>query len=77
VKTQLDLFVPTIERSAEIPAGIVYSFAGRPLLVVKCYGSDPAAPVIVEELASFSPRVLRGQLALWSADGVSRAMRRR
>jgi hypothetical protein len=75
---QFDLFKPpTIERRAEIPAGMVFNYAGRPLLVVKSYGTDAAAPVIVEELASFGPRTLRGQLAIWSADSVSRAMRGR
>jgi hypothetical protein len=36
---------------------------------------DKAAPVIVEELASFGPTSLKGQLGLWSHDSVQRAMR--
>jgi hypothetical protein len=71
---QIELFPPQITRSAEIPAGTVFNWK-RPLLVVKVHGSDAAAPVIVEELASWGPSTLKGQLGLWSADSVTRAMR--
>lgn len=78
---RLDLFAPPqpelfdrpqIERRAEIPAGTVFGFGGRALLVVKAHGTDAAAPVVVEELTDAV--TLRGQLGLWSADGVTRAM---
>jgi hypothetical protein len=73
---QPDLFGrPAYERRAEIPFGTVFSFGARPLYVVKVYGSDAAAPVIVEELSNIV--TLKGQFALWSADGVTRAMRGR
>lgn len=65
---------PVLERTAEIPAGAVIEHGGRPL-IVRRVGSDPAAPVILEELATFGT-TLAGQLALWSADGVLRAMKR-
>ena len=73
---QPDLFAqPAFERRADIPAGAVFMYGGRPLYVVKVYGSDAAAPIIVEELTNAA--VLKGQFALWSADGVIRAMRGR
>lgn len=73
---QPDLFGPLrLERRASIPARSVFNYAGRPLLVVRVVGDDPAAPVIVEELSDAV--TLKGQLGLWSADGVSRAMRGR
>jgi len=53
---QFDLFPiapPVIERHAEVHAGTVFEFANRPLLVVKSYGSDAAAPVICEEMSEF------------------------
>lgn len=68
---------PSIHRAAEIPAGAVFGYGGRFLKVVRVLGTDPAAPVIVEEMVSFGPVVLAGQLSLWAADGVSQAMRRR
>lgn len=71
---QLSLFAPpVIERRAEIPAGLVFRYAGRMLRVVKTYGTDPAAPIIVEELDTFGT-TLRGQFGLWSCDGVQRAI---
>jgi hypothetical protein len=71
-----DLFTrPVFERRAEIPAGCVFLFGGRPLSVVRVYGTDAAAPVIVEELTG--RYTLKGQLAIWSVDGVSRALRGR
>jgi hypothetical protein len=71
---QFSLFPPpVIERRAEVHAGTVFEFADRPLLVVKTYGNDAAAPVICEELAEFGT-TLRGQYALWSQDNVQRAM---
>jgi len=76
---QLPLFPalsPVIERRAEVPAGAVFLYAGRPLRIIKAMGTDPAAPVIVEELASFG-KSLKGQFAIWSADAVSRVMMQR
>ena len=71
---QLDLIAPpVIERRAEVPAGAVFTFAGRSLIVRSVHGPDAAAPVITEELSAVG-RALAGQLALWSADGVLRAM---
>lgn len=71
---QLDLIAPPVlERSAEVPAGAVFVHAGRPLIVRSVHGSDAAAPVIAEELTAVG-QALPGQLALWSADGVLRAM---
>jgi hypothetical protein len=64
---------PQIVRHAEVPSGAVFNFAGRPLRVFRTYGSDPAAPVILEELAAFGT-TLRGQLSIWSADAVMRAL---
>jgi hypothetical protein len=50
----------------------VFHFRGRALKIIKSHGSDNAAPVIVEELTD---RVtLKGQYALWSAQGVAREM---
>ena len=75
-KYQPDLFGrPVYERRAEIPSGMMFQFGGRPLLVVKAYGTDPAAPVIVEELTDAV--TLKGQLGIWSADGVTRRLNRR
>lgn len=53
-----------IERRAELAAGMVFTHGGRPLVVVKAFGSDPAAPVIVEEL-THGRSWLKGQFALW------------
>ena len=58
---------PAIVRRAELPAGAVFFYGGRPLVIVRCYGTDAAAPIIVMEPG--------GQYALWAADGVARAMR--
>ena len=72
---QLDLIAPpVIERSAHVPAGAVIAYAGRPLIVRSVHGTDAAAPVILEELSPVG-QALAGQLSLWSADGVLRAMR--
>jgi hypothetical protein len=72
----LDTRRPTMSRQAKtrIPKGTVFVQAGRLLAVVQTHGTDAAAPVIVEELAS-SPPALRGQFAMWSVEGVTRAMR--
>jgi hypothetical protein len=67
--------LPGIQRRAELPAGTVFEYGGRALLVVKTRGTDPAAPVIVEELTDSVS--LKGQFGLWSLDGVSRAIRRK
>lgn len=65
-----DLFnPPVLARPAQLSVGMVFSFGGRFLRVHRVYGSDPAAPVIVEELAD-GPTSLKGQFALWGADGV-------
>lgn len=74
---QFDLFAPpTIERRAEIPRDAVFSHGGRFLKVYRVFGTDAAAPVIVEELQSFGS-TLRGQFGLWSQDAVTRALARR
>lgn len=74
-RTMHDLITPpVVERRAEIPAGTIFTFAGRALRVVRTYGTDAAAPVICEELCD-GPRWLRGQYAMWGLFGVSKAMR--
>ncbi|WP_315705038.1 MULTISPECIES: hypothetical protein [unclassified Bradyrhizobium] len=72
---QPDLFSPVIERRAEIPAGAVFQSGGRFLKVYRVFGTDAAAPVIVEELQTFGS-ALKGQFGLWSQDAVSRALAR-
>lgn len=73
---QLDLIAPpVIERRAEIPEGAFVEHAGRALIVRSVHGTDPAAPVILEELSAVG-QALAGQLSLWAADGVLRAMSR-
>jgi hypothetical protein len=74
-RKQIEMFPPQLERRAQIPAGTVFDF-GRPLLVVETFGDDAAAPVIVEELVE-TEYSLKGQLGLWSLDGVTRAMRQK
>jgi hypothetical protein len=70
-----DLFdKPGMHQEAQIPAGTVFTHGGRPLLVHKVHGTDAAAPVIVEELTNAV--TLKGQLGLWGADGVRRALRK-
>jgi hypothetical protein len=72
---QLDLFKPPeIEQAAPLPADAVFMYGGRPLRIVKSYGTDEAAPVIVEELSD--RYTLKGQYGLWSAGGVRRHMGR-
>lgn len=74
---QFELFAPpTIERRAEIPKGAVFSHGGRFLKIYRVFGTDAAAPVIVEELQSFGS-TLKGQYGLWSQDAVARALARR
>jgi hypothetical protein len=73
VRDMAEIEAPKLVRAAEIACGTVFVHAVRPLRVVKVTGSDPAAPVILEELASWGD-CLAGQLALWSADGVLRAI---
>lgn len=64
---QLDIFAPpVVERRAEIPRDAVFSHGGRFLKVYRVFGSDAAAPVIVEEL--------KGQFGLWSQDAVARCL---
>lgn len=78
---QRDMFMPdlfdhpVLARPAQLAVGMVFRFGGRFLRVHRVYGTDPAAPVIVEELAD-GPTSLKGQFALWGADGVVRAMTR-
>jgi hypothetical protein len=75
-RSLLDMIAPPVlERHAEVPAGMVFVYGGRPLMVVRVVGNDPAAPVICEELAEFGT-TLRGQFSLWSLDGVRRALRK-
>ncbi|MBY0432355.1 MAG: hypothetical protein K2Q10_14255 [Rhodospirillales bacterium] len=61
---------PVLVREAAIPAGLVIIALDRPLRVVRVAGADPAAPVIVEEMAGPN----RGQLGLWSLAAVAAAM---
>lgn len=68
-----------IVRQAEVPVGAVFWFWGRPLRVETVTGTDPCAPVIVEELSDGpwtpnGPAWLKGQFGLWSHAGVLRAM---
>lgn len=63
---------PRLERTAPICPGEIVWLWGRALRVVRVAGEDPAAPVVVEELAPPAP-ALSGQYALWSADAVRRA----
>ena len=63
---------PVLVRAAAIPAGLVFAYAGRFLRVTRVYGTDAAAPVIVEELAPIG-HAFAGQYGLWSADAVMRA----
>lgn len=69
------LFTPEIQRRAELPAGAVFSYGGRPLMIRKTYGTDKAAPVIVEELTDAV--TLKGQLGIWCVDGVMRQLKRK
>ena len=49
---------------APIQPGQVVHLLGRLVIVQSVHGSDPAAPVIVEEMAPLG-HALRGQLGLW------------
>lgn len=75
---QLDLFgtpAPADSPHAQEPVALSqdeFRFGGRPLRVVREYGTDAAAPVVVEELTSRF--TLKGQYALWSRQGVAREM---
>lgn len=51
-------------QSAPIQPGQVVQFLGRLVIVQSVHGSDPAAPVIVEEMVPLG-HALRGQLGLW------------
>lgn len=59
----------SIERNQQAPSGAVFWHRGRPLKIVRSYGTDARAPVIVEELATFGS-TLTGQYALWSCKAV-------
>lgn len=61
----------TIVQPRQVAAGALIRFRGRLLLVRRVFGTDPAAPVIVEELTA-AP--LAGQLGLWSLDAVHRLL---
>lgn len=64
---------PVLRRQAAIASGVVFLFHGRPLRVVMATGTDPAAPVVVEELTAVGD-AMPGQYALWSAAAVTQAM---
>jgi len=64
---------PAITRQAKLAVDQVFWFWGRPLRVAKIHGDDPAAPVILEELAT-DDVALAGQYSLWGLDGVRRAL---
>lgn len=64
---------PTLRREASVPSGVVIVFRGRPLMTVRQIGNGRDAPVILEEMSDVGPAA-KGQLSLWSADGVLRAM---
>lgn len=64
---------PAIRVEAEIPGGMTFLGCGRLLRVVRAYGTDAAAPVIVEELMAVGD-AMPGQLGLWCVDGVRREM---
>lgn len=70
----LNFAPPAIHAEQPVPAGAVFFFGNRPLMIVEAHGTDPAAPVICEELEWHNPS-LPGQLCLWSLDCVRRAMR--
>jgi hypothetical protein len=57
---------PAIVAEAQLPIGGLVIFGGRQLVIFRTYGTDPAAPVILEERS--------GQYALWSADAVKRLL---
>lgn len=70
-----DLFgPPREERRAETPAGLMFSYKGRFMTVVDAsHGTDPAAPVIIEEMQAIG-QAHKGQLGLWSHEAVSAAI---
>lgn len=71
---QHDLFaLPVMQRTATIPAGAVFHYAGRALRIHRVFGSVSGDVVIVEELASFGAS-LAGQYGIWSVDAVTRAL---
>lgn len=71
---QLNLFTPpVILRPAPLIAGVVFHYGGRALRIHRVYGTDPRAPVILEDLASRGS-ISKGQYALWSAAAVTRAI---
>jgi hypothetical protein len=62
-----------IEHRAEAPRDAVIIFAGRPMRIVKSYGNDPAAPVILEELVR-GKNYSAGQYTMWSMWAAMRAL---
>jgi hypothetical protein len=70
----VDLPRAALQRTVPVPAGTVFWYWGRALRVVSVRGDDPAAPVVVEEMGPIGD-ALAGQYALWSLDGVRRALR--
>lgn len=77
---QLDLFEvprepepkPQFIEPNPAAAPTVFNFGGRALRIARAYGTDSAAPIIVEELSDRF--TLKGQYALWSRQGVTREM---
>lgn len=66
---------PAIVRPATLEPGTMFWWQGRPLKVAKVYGTDAAAPVIVEELTGDAHLGhLAGQYAIWSLDMVQQAI---
>lgn len=63
---------PTLTRTAPVTVGEVFWHWGQARRVVRVYGEDAAAPVIVEELEAVG-YAQPGQYGLWSADSVRRA----
>lgn len=64
---------PAIVRSLQLEVGAIFHFWGRPMRIERVLGTDPAAPVIVEELEDAqNGSILAGQLSMWSADSIMR-----
>jgi hypothetical protein len=63
---------PRQERPAPVQVGEVFTWRGCMRRVVRTFGEDAAAPVIVEEMTAVG-HALPGQYGLWSAESVRRA----
>ena len=57
-------------QQSPVQPGQVVHLLGRLVIVQSVHGSDPAAPVIVEEMAPIG-HALRGQMGLWPARAFS------